>query len=527
MALTDTRPESGTVGTTSPGTEVTRPVNLLGTGDHKAIGVTYVVIALVFGVAGWIVTALAGAHEVGDKNFLSNDAARTLFTGGHVGLVLLVIIPLLLGLATYVVPLQVGANTVAFPRAASAALWAWLLSGGVFIVANAIDGGIGGGRAKANDLALLALLGLILAIVIATVTVMTTAVALRTPGLSLDRAPFFTWSTLVGGSIWLLTLPVLAANVILIYVDHRYGRPSDYGVAGTQWSEVSWLVSQPQIYAFMIPGLGIISDIVATLAGVRQSNRGLLYVGIGGFAILSVGAWAQPIFYPKVQDDAVFAAMALLIVLPVLLLLAAWATTLRSGKVSAKSPLLLALVSGVLLLLAVIAGALYVITPLKLRAPVGDVSVYSTGQYALVIAAVITAAVAGLMYWAPKMTGRFAADGLGKLNALVLLGGGLLAGLPLILLGFATRFDGLSGAADTLHGIAVAGSALLAIGVLLGLFALITTSHGPSVEADAWGTGQSLEWACPSPPPPGNFGELAVVRSPEPVLDAAESAEEA
>ena len=523
MALTDTRPESGTVGTTSPGTEVTRPVNLLGTGDHKAIGVTYVVIALVFGVAGWIASALAGAHDVGDQGFLTDDAANTLFTGGHIGLVLLVIIPLLLGLATYVVPLQVGANTVAFPRAASAALWAWLLSGGVFIVANAIDGGIGGGREKAADLGLLALLGLILAIVIATVTVMTTAVALRTPGLSLDRAPFFTWSTLVGGAVWVLTLPVLAANVILIYVDHRYGRPTSYGVSAGQWSQISWLISQPQIYAFMIPGLGIISDIVATLAGVRQANRGLLYVGIGGFAILSVGAWAQPYLYPSVQDDAVYAGMALLIVLPVLLLLAAWATTLRSGKVSAKSPLALALASGVLLLLAVVAGALYVITPLQLRETVA----YSTGQYALVVAAVLTSAIAGLMYWAPKITGRFAADGMGKLNVLVLFGGGLLAGLPLILLGFATKFDGLADAEDALHVLSVAGAALLALGVLLGLVALITTSRGPSVEADAWGTGQSLEWACPSPPPPGNFGELAVVRSPEPVLDAADPAEEA
>ena len=128
MALTDTRPESGTSSAEAAGTEVTNPVNLLGTGDHKAIGIVYVTMALVFAVAGWIVTALWGAHQVGDQNFLTADAATTLYTGGHVGLVLLVIIPLLLGLATYVVPLQVGANTVAFPRAASAALWTWLLS---------------------------------------------------------------------------------------------------------------------------------------------------------------------------------------------------------------------------------------------------------------------------------------------------------------------------------------------------------------------------------------------------------------
>jgi cytochrome c oxidase subunit 1 len=143
------------------------------------------------------------------------------------------------------------------------------------------------------------------------------------------------------------------------------------------------------------------------------------------------------------------------------------------------------------------------------------------------MAAALTAAIAGVMYWAPKMTGRFAADGIGKLNVLVLLGGGVLAGVPLVVLGFATRFDGLADAADALWVLSVAGAVLLALGALLALAALVTTGRGPSVEGDAWGTGQTLEWACSSPPPTGNFGELAVVRSPEPLLDAAEPAEEA
>jgi heme/copper-type cytochrome/quinol oxidase subunit 1 len=523
MALTDTRPESGTGAATTPAPGVTSTVNLLGTGDHKAIGISYLVLALVFGVVGWIVTALWGAHQVGDGGFLTNDAAQTLYTGGHLGLVLLVLIPLLLGLATYVVPLQVGANTIAFPRAAAAALWTWLLSAGVFIVANAIDGGVGGGNEKAVSMVLLAIIGLALSLMLATVCVITTAVALRTPGMSLDRAPFFTWSALVGGSVWLLTLPVLIANVALIYVDHRYGRPSDYGVRGAQWQQISWVTGQPQVYAFLIPGLGIISDALATIAGVRQRNRGLVYVGIGGFAILSVGAWAQPYFYAKVQDEAVYAAFALLIVLPVLLLLAAWATTLRQGKLKAVSPVGLSLVSGLLLLLAVLAGALYVITPLELR----ETEAYAAGQFALVIGSCLAAVAAGVMYWAPKMTGRQAADGLGKANVLVLLGGGALAGLPLILLGFATKFDGLADAADALWGISIAGDALLALGALLVLLALVSTGRGASVEADPWGTGQTLEWACPSPPPVGNFGEIATVRSPEPLLDAAEPAEEA
>ena len=189
----------------------------------------------------------------------------------------------------------------------------------------------------------------------------------------------------------------------------------------------------------------------------------------------------------------------------------------------AKSPLGLAAVSALLLLLATVCGLLYVITSLELR----DTGVYAAGLMALVVSAALTAASAGVMYWAPKMTGRTPSDAYGKLNVLVLLVGGALAGLPLVVLGFATKFDSLADAADALQGVAVAGDIVLAFGLLLTLVALVSTTRGASVGADAWGTGQTLEWACPSPPPPGNFGELAVVRSPEPLLDAAEPAEEA
>jgi heme/copper-type cytochrome/quinol oxidase subunit 1 len=523
MALTDTRPETGTADASVPTGEVGFPANLIGSGDHKVVGLVYVVLALLFGIAGWVVVALGGIHEIGDGEFLSDAAAANLFSAGRIGLVLLVAVPFMLGLATYIVPLQVGANTIAFPRAAAAALWTWLLSAGLFVVAHSLDGGLGGGRPEAVDMTLLAIAGMVLAIVIGTICVITTAVALRTPGLSLDRVPFFTWASMVAGSIWLLTLPVLVANLALVYVDHRYGAPSEFGIEGGQLAQVSWLVGQPQIYAVMIPGLGIIADVVSTLCGVRQANRGVVLTLIGAFAALSVGAWAQPYFYPEAQDQALYAGMAGAILLVTLLFVGGLAATVKAGKPSAKSPLGLAAVSALLLLLATVCGLLYVITSLELR----DTGVYAAGLMALVVAAALTAASAGVMYWAPKMTGRTPSDAYGKLNVLVLLVGGALAGLPLVVLGFATKFDSLADAADALQGVAVAGDIVLAFGLLLTLVALVSTTRGASVGADAWGTGQTLEWACPSPPPPGNFGELAVVRSPEPLLDAAEPAEEA
>lgn len=522
MAITDTRPESDTAAA-SPTPVTPARVPALGSGDHKTIGRLYVAAALLFGIAGWVVTALAGIHTIGKQGFLSASAANTLYSSGRLGLILLVVVPLLLGLATYLVPLQVGASTVAFPRLAAGALWTWLLGSGVFIVANAIDGGIGGGRTKAADMGLLALLALIVGLLFGTVCVITTAITMRTPGLRLDRAPAFTWATVVGGSMWLLTLPVLMANIVLVYIDHHYGRPSDFGVPAGQWAQLSWVVAQPQIFAFATPVLGLVTDVVATFSGVRQRNRGVMLGAIGAFGVLSFGAFAQPYFYPRVTDEAMWAIMSLLIVLPMLVLFGGWAATLKSGHPRVKSPVVLSLVAGLLLLLATVAAFLYVITPLQLRVT----GYFSAGTFALVISAALAGGLAGLMFWGPKITGHFLNEGLGKLLGLLALVGGLLAGVPLLILGFSIKFSGIASGADFLNGLAVAGDIVMAVTVLLGALALLSGLRGEQAADDAWGIGQSLEWACSCPPPTGNFGELPVVRSPEPLLDAAETSEEA
>lgn len=522
MSITDARPESATASTEATPAATPGSATLLGSGDHKAIGLVYVVLSLVFGAGALVAFLLANLHVV-QSGFLSPSAATTLFNASELALVLLVAVPLFLGLATYITPLQVGAATIAFPRAAAMALWTWILSSGLFIIANCLDGGIGGGRDRAVDLGLLSLVGLIMALLLATVCVVTTVITLRSPGMGLDRVPMFSWSMFVAGSIWLLTLPVLLANVLLIYVDHHYGLPSEFGVSSVQGLQIGWLITQPQIYAFAIPVFGLAADVIATFSGRRQPNRGAMLIAIAAFGVLSIGAYAQPYFFPEVRDQILWAAMSVLIILPVLAMLGGWAALLRGGRPTLRSSLGLALISVVLVLVSVLAGALATITPLELR----ENPYVTIGQLMLIAAAVLASGAAGISYWAPKFSGRFANEAPGVLNILVLLGGGVVAGLPLIVMGFSSRFTGIDSASDALHYISIVGDALIAAGAVLGLLTLASSFRGETAGSDAWGTGQTLEWMCSSPPVPDDFAELVTVTSAEPLLDAAAGSQEA
>lgn len=522
MAITETRPDTIVETHVNPwgeGEEYPPFTRALGSGDHKTLGRLYVGFALLFGIAAWVLTALSSVEEIPDVDLVSDDAILQVFTLSRVSLVMLFALPLFIGLATYVVPLQVGASTIAFPRAAALAFWTWLVGSVVLVVAYAVNGGIGGGSEKGVTLGYLAMAATIAALLLATVCIITTIITLRTPGMRIDRIPLFSWSMLVAGSIWLLTLPVLLANLVLIYVDFKFGRPIDFGLGPNQWAQVIWVFQQPQVFAFAIPVVGIVSDIVATMSGVRTKNRGFMLVGMGAFGILTFGAYVQPFFAPDVWTEWLFVGQSVVLILPLLLLAGGWASTMRAGTPRLTSAAIGAPAAVLVLMLAAVCSILFAIEPLRLHPGATDQSTpyFQYGVLVLVLGSITVAGIAGLHYWAPKMWGRFANDALGKLAVLIALLGSLVGGIAFAVNGFQARLDGLRDATDALNGIATAGVGLLVLATLVALVSLLGKAGGDDVD-DPW-SGQTLEWATPSPPPAGNFGELPVVVSPEPLLD--------
>jgi heme/copper-type cytochrome/quinol oxidase subunit 1 len=437
---------------------------------------------------------------------------------------LLFALPALLGLAMVVVPLQVGASTLAFGRAAALSFWGWLLGGILWVAGYAVGGGPGGADLRGTDLWLLATGLVIASLVLATICVVTTVLGLRATGMTLRRVPAFSFSMLVAGSVWIITLPVAIANLLLIYLDHRHAQVM-WGANEAILGQLEWLVTQPQIYAIAIPVLGIVADQIPVFAGVRQRFSGILFGAIGLFGVLSIGAWAQPALVPtNIFDEPLYILFGLLVILPVLAVLALGGDTMRMGRVRPIGSLVMGLGAGVLLLLATVAGALYVIEPLDLFG-----TTWLVGHLEHTVFAVALGVFSGIWFWAPKVYGRVLFDNGGRLIGPLLFLAAILATVPLMVAGALDQVDTLPpGEVDdpiaVLNAVAAAGTALALLAVIgLGFSILRGRGAATDTPADPWG-GHTLEWSTTSPPPTGNFAEAPVVTDERPLFT--EAAEE-
>lgn len=492
---------------------------LLGTVDHVGVGRLWVVASLLFLLVAGAAGAIIGAErlDTSEINFL-DDALSELYSLHGTSAIFLFLVPAFLGVATAIVPLQVGAATVAFPRAAAAAFWGWFLSSGVVLASYAVDGGPGGSDIDGRLLWAVGLGGVVVSLCLAALCVVTTVWTLRTEGMSLDRVPAFSWSMLVAGTIWLLTLPVLFAGIVLFYLE------SQYDVALSAGSFLRWVFGPPQVFAFALPALGVLADVVPVAAGVRQRNHGVVLGAIGAGGILSFGAYAVGSAGDAgVTQDALYVGAAFAIALPLLALAGGAADTLRRGRLNLTSPLLFGVVALVCLLLGAVAGAVRVIDNLDLVGTTADPAVAH-----LALAGGAVALVGALHHWAPKLFGAVLSEGIGRGAAVLLLVGVVVLAVPDLVSGLLEEGDTgqLAGIAEiapvadgveALNAVSLAGGALLVLAVLLVLVNLVgAAARRPDEDApdDPW-DGQTLEWATSPPPAP--------VTSAAPLLDLKEA----
>lgn len=543
MTMTDSPPATETApAVSSPA--VAGLYDALTTTDHKRIGRLWLRAGLLLLVGAVVIGVLLGIESLDGGStdvFGGSNAYFQIWALYRIGLALLVAAPLFIGLAMVVTPMQVGSTNIAFPRAALASAWGFLIGSGIMIAGVLSGGGWGAvdrvsaAERQAVALTLVGLAMVVASLLLASVCIATTIVSMRVRGMTLLRTPLFAWSMLVTTAVWLITLPVLLANLLIAYVDVHNG-PGTFGggLSGDLdvFGQIAWVVEQPQVYAFAIPILGVLGSIVPVAAGVRAARHGLSMGLIGFFGLLSVGAWAQPFFQPtsdavvRYDEKFVYIAFGLAAIVPVLGALGAAADTLVRGRNNIvgvpAAHLLGALGAAALLLAGTASGVARVVEPFEL----GD-RITVSGVMNLVLIATVAAAVAGIWFWAPKIGGHELSPLMGRgVVADFVIGGVLLGGAQVVSGFFETSNSPIvaptEDAADVLSVVSLIGMIVIALGVL-GVVASVAAAmrSGTTGADDPWG-GHSLEWSTVTPPPPGNFSEApALVTSEAPLLDDA------
>ena len=535
---------------------------VFGTSDHKNIGRLYIFFGLSGGLLALILNILVrferiNIGSVGVLDFGSSNQFFQTWSLSRTTLLFFCVLPLLIGLASYIVPLQVGAPSLSFPRAAALAFWAWAIGIMIHVVTVFADGGLGepdpmsqfaqGMDPEATELSMLSIAMVVFALLLGTVCVLATIISQRPQGMTLFELPLFSWSMLIAGGIWVLALPVWLSNLAVSWVDFQGADALRYGAVENIWDQLSWLWSQPMIFAFAIPVLGIAGDVLPVSLGVPQRKYRVQQIAIGAMGALSFGAFAQPFFNPDVANQAVFVVMGILIVLPILVFLGGLADTSIRGNLSISAHLILSVVGVLALLVAAVASALHVSGPaigaiqeindswldgliLWLRDVQGTVLATAVMEHVLI--ASVIGIIAGLYYWSPKIFGYQLNRNVGILSALTLLGGLALSGGSNIINGIldegdevyhSSAYEGVwdTNAVEFFNIVGAIGSLLLLAGaglVILDLTISVILRKGNDENTkDPWG-GHTLEWATDSPPPTGNFTDAPVVDNERPLL---------
>jgi len=503
---------------------------VLGSGDHKVVGRLWIVAALAHLLLVGVASLYVAAQRI-DLDGLADPGGwfAQIVTYRAIGGAFLVLLPLTIGLATVIVPLQVGASTLAFPRAAAAAAWGYLIAGGLVIGSYTIDGGPFGSDRDGVLLFVVALALVLVAEVIAWICLMTTVVTLRAPGMSLARTPLFSWSALVAGGVWVLSLPVLAAMLLITYVFVRYGGADSSDI----YSRISWAFAQPTVYAFGIPVLGFVATVVPVFSATRHHLNRHARNAIAAFGAFSIGAWALPGFVGSSTPwlyELPWVAMSFLIVLPILVLMGLWAATIRKGQVTLASPLLFGAAATLMLLVGALAGAVQAIKPIKTLVDGEGTSLFGTSWTTAVASylflALAIAMFGGITFWAPKLIGRCLQEGAARGLALLLLAGTVLWSFPDLvsgLLGQGAEPGPVLGNKTTIQALNAAslvGGVLLALAAVGFIGLVVQALRSSELPGDDPWSGHTLEWATSSPPPAGNFTSLPAVASEAPLYDA-------
>ncbi|MBI2401807.1 MAG: cbb3-type cytochrome c oxidase subunit I [Gemmatimonadetes bacterium] len=483
------------------------------TTDHKRIGILYGVSAFVFFLIGGLEALLIRLQLArADNTLVSAEAFNQLFTMHGTTMVFLAIMPMSAAFFNYIVPLQIGARDVAFPRLNAFSYWVFLLGGlflnASFLVGAAPDGGWFGYLNLTSkqyspglniDFWVLGLQVLGIASLAAGFNFIVTIVNLRAPGMRMMRLPVFTWMTLITQIIVVTAFPVITVGLVFLMFDRFFGTTFYSVAAGGSlllWQHLFWLFGHPEVYILILPAMGIVSEVLPTFS--RKPLFGYAVVVYSGALIgfMGWGVWAHHMFASGLG--------------PI------WLATMWGGQIRFTTAMLFAMGFIAMFVIGGLSGVMHSSPPADLQQT--DTYFVVAHIHYVLFGGAIQGLFAGIYYWFPKMTGRLLNEKLGKLHFWLMFIGMNLAFFPM-------HFIGLLGmprriytyrpelGVETMNLISTIGAHVIAVALLFFIYnGWRSWRRGEVAGNDPWG-GAMLEWTIPSPPPDYNFTVIPEVVS--------------
>ncbi|KGA16010.1 cytochrome c oxidase subunit I [freshwater metagenome] len=509
--------------------------------DHKVIGNLYMVTSFAFfAIAGLMALVIRAELARPGLQFVSNEQYNQLFTMHGTLMLFLFATSLFAGFANAIMPLQIGSPDVAFPRLNMISYWLYLFGGIIVMLGFLTPGGAAGfgwfayaplsnvinSPNVGSDLWILGLTMSGMASILGAVNFITTIFTMRAPGMTMFRMPIFTWNVLLTSVLVLMAFPVLAAAMLMLESDRKFGSQVFDAANGGAilWQHLFWFFGHPEVYILALPFFGIATEILPVFSRKPIFGyKGLVFATIA-IAGLSVAVWAHHMYVTGAVNLPFFAFMTMLIAVPTGVKFFNWIGTMWGGSVSFETPMLWTIGFLTTFLFGGLTGIILAAPPLDFH--VSDSYFVVAHFHYVVFGTVVFAMFAGFYFWWPKFTGKMLDERLGKLHFWLVFFGFHITFLVqhwLGVEGMPRRYadylasDGFT----TLNMISTVGSIVLGASTFVFFWNIYKTNkYAPMVNCDdPWGWGASLEWATSCPPPRHNFVEIPRIRSERPAFD--------